>query len=132
MIRFFLKAVLLFPMALCAASPLNDPVAGAKLAADLRNAPPESDARLEGSLKTRSRDGRTVSTPLLSVLKRGPQSWEAAYVVLSSNATEILQVIHAQGQPNQYRHGRAAAASVPLMADGCPVRPWGCPTRARG
>jgi len=95
------------------AATLNDPVAGQRLAADLRNAPPERDSRLEGVMKVRGRDGRVTTTPLLSVLTRGPQSWEAVYVVLNSNATEILRVTHVQDQPNAYRHGRAEGFTTP-------------------
>jgi hypothetical protein len=115
MIGHLLTLLLLLPFGVSAADALNDLVAGQKLAIELRNSPPENDARLEGVMKLYGRDGRMMTTPLISSLKRGFQSWDAVYSAGDSNATEVLKVIHTQGRTNEYHHQRTEGAGAPQV-----------------
>jgi hypothetical protein len=85
---------------------LNDAVAGAALAADLRDAKPVTASNFKGILKIRRPDGVILTLPLMSRIVPGDKSVLTSYQVTSSNWTETLVVRHAHGLPNEYRYGR--------------------------
>ena len=86
------------------APPLNDATAGQALAADLRNARPSAGAEFRGSFKLRHSDGSISNVPVVSRIVLNDKSWQAEYVASQTNWTEMLVVLHLDGQPNHYRH----------------------------
>ncbi len=93
---------------------LNDAAGGAALAADLRNAHPDTDAEIRGVLKIRHKTGQTDLVPVVSRITAGTNSWQSTYVASPSNHTEVLVVIHTLGQPNQYRLASLEGTNAPV------------------
>ena len=90
---------------------LNDAVAGQELAAELRDARPSSNVTFRGVLKIRQHGRSTVSVPLVSKVITASGSWQSVYQAWLSDHTETLVVVHAAGQPNEYRYGRGTGTN---------------------
>jgi hypothetical protein len=98
---------------------LNDPVAGEALASSLRSTRPATNAEIAGLLKIRRRSAPEQSVPVISRILLGDHSWRTIYQATLSNRTEILEVLHFPGKPNDYfliqNAGTEVAPSHPVL-----------------
>ena len=95
---------------------LNDPVAGQKLAAELRGLQPSESTEFSGTLKISRPNSAEVNLPLRTRVVALPGGgWKSVYEArLPNGGTESLTILHAPGQPVVYtlRRGDAVEAAV--------------------
>jgi len=96
--------------------PIDDPVAGEKLARELRGMQPQENAELTGTLRISKPNSLERVLPLrmkVTVMPAG--KWKSVYEVrLANGGVESLAILHATNQPPQYelRRGDAVDAIV--------------------
>jgi hypothetical protein len=95
------------------AAPLNDAAAGAALAAEVRNARPNTEAEFRGWLKIRRKNEPAEQILVLSRITPETNAWRSTYIASRAGSMEILVVLHAPGQTNLYRHGRFEGTNAP-------------------
>jgi hypothetical protein len=116
MMRCLLASLLLAALSVLAEpSAPGDPVAGAALAEQLRNAFPEENSQLHGTLIIRV-GGQTKNVPVVCRVIVHDGSWESDYDTTATTdaGAEQLMVIHRTNAPNEYIYARAPAPSAPL------------------
>jgi hypothetical protein len=113
--RIFVSLLLAAFPALADPSVPGDPVAGKALAAQIRNALPEENSELKGTLIIRA-GGQTKNVPVVCrvVIRNG--AWETDYdtAATADSGAETLIVIHHTNAPSEYLYARAPAPSAAL------------------
>jgi hypothetical protein len=101
--------------ALADPAPPADLVAGQALAEQIRNAVPEENSQIQGTLIIRA-GGQTKNVPVLCRVVVRDTNWETDYDVpaTANSGAEQLMVIHRTNAPNEYLYARAAAPSAAL------------------
>ncbi len=110
-------------LAVAALTPLADPPAtvepsdGQALAAQIRNAMPEENSRIQGTLVIRA-GGQTTNVPVVCRVVIHDASWETDYdtAATACSGAERLVIIHRPNAPNEYLYARAPIPSEPLPA----------------
>jgi hypothetical protein len=97
------------------ADPLGDPAAGKALAEQIRNALPEENSQIQGTLIIRA-GGQTKNVPVVCRVVIHDATWETDYetAATATAGAEQLLVIHRTNAPNEYLYARAPAPSAPL------------------
>jgi hypothetical protein len=116
MMRRILASLLLAALPALADPPAaGDPVAGQALAEQIRNALPEENSQVQGTLVIRA-GGQTRSVPVVCRVVIHDGAWESDYdIAATTNAgAEQLIVIHRTNAPVEYLYARAATPSAPL------------------
>ncbi len=116
MMRRVLASLLLATTPLLADPPgAGDPVAGRALAEQIRNALPEENSQLSGTLIIRA-EGQTKNVPMVFRVVLHDGGCETVYdTAATTNAgAEKLIVIHRTNAPVEYLYARAPEPSAPL------------------
>jgi hypothetical protein len=113
--RLLLALLLGAPLAWADSSAPAEPDNGPALAEQIRNAVPEENSPIQGTLIIRS-GGQTRNVPVVCRVVIHEDTWEADYDVAATtnSGAETLKVIHRTNAPNQYLYARASAPSAPL------------------
>ena len=104
------------------APPINSDERGQALAREVRESMPESDARFDAILKTRSRDGTIVRVPVTGLIEIGSNYWKQVYLAAGTNdlKPQRLAILHHPGKPNTYHLSKgdidSPASSVPDLS----------------
>jgi hypothetical protein len=116
MMRRLLASLLLTTLPLLAEPPVaGDPVAGQTLAEQIRNALPEENSQLSGTLIIRA-GGQTKNVPIVFrvVLHDGGCETDYDTAATADIGAEKLIVIHRTNAPVEYLYARATGPSAPL------------------
>jgi hypothetical protein len=116
MMRRFLASLLLAALPALADPPAPDALAAGKaLAEQIRNAVPEENSRIQGTLIIRA-GGLTKNVPVVCRVAVHDGTWETDYDIAATAmaGAEQLMVIHRTNAPNEYLYARAPAPSAPL------------------
>jgi hypothetical protein len=114
--RRFLASLLLVTLpALAEPSAPGDPTAGKSLAEQIRNAAPEENSQISGTLIIRAGD-QTRNVPVVCRVIVHDNSWESDYdtSATAGGGGEQLIVVHRTNAPVEYLYARAPAPSAPL------------------
>jgi hypothetical protein len=86
---------------------LNPEKEGAELAARLRSAVPDEEAEFSGTLQITTRDDKTTTVPIRSVITPGETNWVVTYHAFAagSRPAEHLVIVHTVGGANVYNLG---------------------------
>ena len=123
MMRRVLAALLLATTPLLADPGAGDPVAGQALAEQIRNALPEENSQLSGTLIIRV-EGQTKNVPVVFRVVLQDGGCETVYDTAATTNTgaEKLIVIHRTNAPVEYLYARAPEPSAPLTKP-APISP---------
>jgi hypothetical protein len=85
---------------------------GVELAQRVLAMVPRENSRIQGVLKIRDAQGRTVEIPVTSEVHTSGKSWQVSYVATpASGLEEKLIILHAPDGPNQYLYSKGPNAS---------------------